>query len=341
MTSDAFEPTYPRLPMPFARLALLILILAAPCAEALVVAQTDDAVSTVAPANDFGFSNVAQVFDTADGFYTSGVYLGSGWLLTAYHAVRDQSGTGFLFGNVQLAGNFYSVDPSSAHRLTGANGPIDLALIQLTQTPAGLPSVSISGSVPAANSSVVLAGNGITRAAAETLWNVNTATNPDTWTETAGPFFDQHGFYLTGGQAIRWGTNRLDSFGGPNTTAPLNDGFGTQTVIKTTFDSGLAGEAQAADGDSGGGLFFKRGANWELLGILITTSRFDGQPSAIFPSAIPQQSAVFGNETYAVDLADYRSQILAIVPEPGSTALVIVGALLVLGRRGMMPHREN
>jgi hypothetical protein len=322
-----------------ARLLLsLLLLLAAPAAEALVVAETADAISTVAPADDFGFANIAKVFDTADGFYTSGVYVGSGWLLTAYHAVRDPSGAGFLFGNVELNGAFYDVDPASAHRLSGADGPIDLALIQLTQTPAGLPSFSISGSVPPANSNVVLAGNGITRAATETLWNVNTATNPDTWTETAGPAFDQHGFYLTGGQAIRWGTNRLDSFGGQQgTTTSLDDGFGTQTVIKTTFDSGLTGEAQAADGDSGGGLFFKRAGKWELLGILITTSRYDGQPSALFPSAIPQQSAVFGNETYAIDLASYRADILAIVPEPASGALMLVAGGLIIARR----HRPS
>ena len=135
-------------------------------------------------------------------------------------------------------------------------------------------------------------------------------------------------------RAVRWGTNALSNFGNPSlTTGSVNDGFGVSTTVKTLFTAGVSGEAQAAPGDSGGGLFYKRGSGWELLGILITTSRFDGQPSAIFPSAIPKDSAVYGNETFAVNLPTYRSQIVATIPEPASVALLGAGACLLGIRR--------
>ena len=75
-------------------------------------------------ADDFGFRNVGQVFNTADGFFNSGVYLGNGWVLSAYHPVRNGSG-GFQFGVVlfrDTAGNEvpFSVDPSSGCSITGS-----------------------------------------------------------------------------------------------------------------------------------------------------------------------------------------------------------------------------
>jgi len=94
-------------------LAVFLLVSASPWpASALVVEGPNEATSTSAPAtNDFGFANVARVFDTADGFFTSGVYLGNGWLLTAYHAVRDaahpENPLAFSFGQVLLASSSY------------------------------------------------------------------------------------------------------------------------------------------------------------------------------------------------------------------------------------------
>src|SRR5271170_3875333 len=75
---------------------------------------------TTAPADDFGFENVAQVYDMVDTFYTSGVYLGNGWMLSAYHEVRsDNNGTGgFLFRDIILDGTTYSVNAASAVRVT-------------------------------------------------------------------------------------------------------------------------------------------------------------------------------------------------------------------------------
>jgi hypothetical protein len=68
-----------------------------------------------------------------------------------------------------------------------------------------------------------------------------------------------------------------------------------------------AHEAQAAEGDSGGGLFVKNDGSWELGGILFAITNFGGQPA---------NSAFYGNLTYAVDLSFYRSAILAVTARP-------------------------
>lgn len=314
---------------------LLFALLLWPClGRAVVVVNTPVADTMMAPADDFGFVNVAKVFDTADGFYTSGVYLGNGWMISAYHPVRDRFNPGgFSFGEVLLAGGSYAVDGNSAVRITNADGmPTDLAVFRLTQTPP-LPSVSISAATPNTTAAVTMAGNGIGGAATETRWNVDTSTNPDTWTETTSILPDQRGYYLSAPQAVRWGTNRLESFGLGVFTSSGDSGYGDVTYIRTNFSANRTGEAQGTDGDSGGGLFYKNGAQWELLGIMFSTSRFDGQPSTVFPSAIQQPSAVFGNETFAVNLPTYRAQILAIIPEPGAGALLACGAWLMVSRR--------
>ena len=274
------------------------------------------------------------MFNTADGFFNSGVYLGHGWVLTAYHPVRDGSG-GFQFGSVlfrDAVGNVvsFTVDPSSAVRLKNANNTFtDLALFRLTTEPTFLPDVPLAATTPLGGSSVILAGNGLNREPAETHWNVDTAPNPDVWTETTGPG-DRQGYKWGNlGQAVRWGNNELEFNVLPtNRTFNVNTGFGAVVCVKTDFDS-ISGQAQGAGGDSGGGVFYKNGSTWELVGIMDTVDAFDGQPgnTAVFGSGLAS-----GNNTFSADIATYRSQILAVVPEP-TTALLVVGGAAIFGLR--------
>jgi hypothetical protein len=288
----------------------------------VVVSGGDGTQNTTAPAtDDFGFANVGQVFDSADGIFIGGVYLGDGWMISAYHGVRNGSG-GFAFGNVILAGNTYSVESQSAVRLTTGTSPADLAVFHLAGPEPNLPSVSLSGVTPAAFSSLAMAGNGRNRAISETHWNVNMATNPDTWTETPSPGNRQGYFYLPGA-TLRWGNNQ-------RTIDPLvtsDTGFGLTTLFRTSFSNDVtevANEAQGSPGDSGGGVFFKNGANWELSGIMLAVSSSDGQPV---------ETAVFGNQTFIADIATYRSQIVSIVPEPSTGLLASLGVLGLAARR--------
>jgi hypothetical protein len=306
-----------------------------PASRAVVPFGGDGTQNVTPPPDDFGFRNVGQVFNTADGFFNSGVYLGHRWVLSAYHPVRNGAG-GFQFGPVlfrDALGNDipFTVDPSSAVRLKNAdNSFTDLALFRLTTEPAFLPEVRLASTTPLGGSSVVMAGNGLTRDPNETHWNVNTTPNPDVWTETTAAG-DRQGYKWGNlGQALRWGTNELEFNVLPtNRTFNVNGGFGAVVSVKTDFDS-ISGQAQGAGGDSGGAVFYKNGNTWELIGIMETVDAFDGQPgnTAVFGSGLSS-----GNNTFAADIPTYRSQILAVVPEPGSGLLAVVCACALLATR--------
>ena len=60
-------------------------------------------------------------------------------------------------------------------------------------------------------------------------------------------------------------------------------------------------EAQAAVGDSGGGVFVERAGEWQLLGLMVSVS---GVRNA------PRSGAVYGDRTYVVDLSHYRPEIM-------------------------------
>jgi hypothetical protein len=63
---------------------------------------------------------------------------------------------------------------------------------------------------------------------------------------------------------------------------------------------------------------------------MLTVAGYSGQPD-------PGANAVFGNLTYAADLSFYRSEIVTIVPEPSTVAMVAVAlgtlAARAAGRR--------
>jgi hypothetical protein len=306
----------PRIFVPF------LFLLAAGPARAVIDAQGDGTQNLTAPADDFGWGNVGLVLDSQDGIFVGGVYLGNGWVLSAYHGVRDASQTGFQFGSVFFGGIGYTVDPATANRLHNPNSSLaDLSLFRLTTQPP-LPSLTIASSAPTNNLSVTLMGNGPNRETALTQWLVNPATDPDTWTEVGAGGTNQ-GYKWAPSQALRWGTNNIAQFGPGVTTLSANDGFGITTVFRTTFDN-LPNEAQAGGGDSGGGVFWKVGGQWQLGGIMLFVDNLDGQPSG---------TAVFGDDTYAANLASYRNEIVNIVPEPSTMALASAGAIVLARRR--------
>lgn len=297
--------------------------LASPGAQALVVAPPGMNDNTSAPADDPGWANVGS----------AGVYIGNRWVLTAYHV--DTMGA---LGSINFPGvGAYAVEPGSAVRLDNPSGmgltaKTDLAMFRLTTAPP-LPALSISSTTPAVNATVTMIGNGrsVQPGDAEAHWTV-TGTNPNfTWTPDA--MGDVHG-YESGAARKLWGTNLIEDdepfFNemDPNHTTAVDFGFGQVISLITEFDkngetngAATASEAQGLGGDSGGGVFLKNGATWELAGILNAIRQFEDQPST---------SAVYGNLTLSADLSAYRSQILSIaaVPELGSLALVGAAAVL-------------
>ncbi len=310
-------------PRTFSLLAAASLFLTSQ-ARAVVLAGGDGTQNTTAPVDDFGWANVGRVYDTVDGFFISGVYLGNGWMLSAYHGVRNAGSTGFQFVTVFLNGGEYSVNAGTAVRLQNADTTLtDLALFQLTSTPAGLSSLTLASANPTNGLSLTMMGNGPDRNASETHWNVNTVPATWTWTETGGPGNAQGYKWTPGQQSLRWGTNNITAFSGGGTTDVFDYGLGDVTLFKTTYNN-TTDEAQAGGGDSGGGVFWKEGGNWVLGGIMLTTGTFNGQPSG---------TSVYGDETYSANLKTYSSQISSIIPEPSSAMLVLAGLGLLARRR--------
>lgn len=293
--------------------AFLLLLL--PSSQAVVINTDTGLGNTNAPIDDPGWANIGVLGGG------SGIYLGGDWVLTAAHVGA---------GSITLGGISYSPLANTTVQLTnGAVGKTvytDLIMFRLTATPAGLGSLTLMSSPPILGDSVTMIGAGRDRGTFS-QWSLNTSTTPWTWSEvTSGG--NAAGYKTVESRAMRWGTNDVSSPG-----LWLNDGVGDIRSFATTFSaSGQAdSEAQAVNGDSGGAVFFKRGTNWELGGVMLGVGGFSGQPD-------PATTPVFGNKTYSADLSFYAPQITSVIPEPSTVALLALSAagwgFFALRRRG-------
>ena len=285
--------------------------------------------NTSAPSDDPGWNYVGRV--NTSGSLGSGVYLGgfnhngsySHWVLTAPH-IGDGNFTSFTIG-----GSSYNAVPNSLVQIRNPTSTpddpfglqtlstyTDLAVFQImVGTTNNLPTarMSISSTAPALGSEVLGIGWGRNRQATQTAWNSSWSAE----VSLCGTNAAYLGWKYGTGQTKRWGKNRVENIPLTAITNHLGGGdYRSVKVITTDFDeSGVTrgsygavlDEFQAAPGDSGGGLFYKNGSAWELAGIFTTIGRFRDQPN---------NSVVFGNETYTANLSLYRANILAVVPEP-------------------------
>ena len=275
-------------------------------ARAVVVATTTE--NTTAPEDNFGFENVA-----VKGSATA-IYLGYGWVLTAGHCG---------VGSVELNGVVYENMVATGHILTNPTDEFDrygnplteqtdLILFRLEESP-HLPALTISESSPAALEEVVMVGQGYDREAEMTGWDIGGSypsySGDWVWVETTDlDNCDNRGFDLETTRDIRWGTNLVESDmqsdEDNNLIVTVNSKDVLALKIEFNEDGGTTYEAQAANGDSGGGVFHKRDGEWELAGIINAVSLLPDQPGG---------HIVFGQKTYAADLSEYRDQILEII----------------------------
>ena len=228
----------------------------------------------------------------------SAVYLGNRWVLTANH-VSD--------GSITLSdGRSFAMVPGSSRQLANTGsaalfGSPDLKMFRLVDNP-GLPSLTINDTRPGIRSTLMMIGSGRDAAPGFQGWQLTNGTNGFNWKPTALPLANATGFNLLPTSSMRWGTNDAAAgaiFANNNTLA-----------FSTTFDRAVGDyEAQAAPGDSGGGVFQKVDGQWQLAGIMVSQQLLSNQPS---------DTAVFGDQTYSADLAVYRAQIEDLVTRADS-----------------------
>ncbi|HEX4142387.1 MAG TPA: PEP-CTERM sorting domain-containing protein [Pirellulales bacterium] len=276
-------------------------------------------------------------------------YLGNDWAITADHVNTNTGGVGPL----QIGGNDYSVDETIQLTNPQDDSLADLKVVHIVTGGANppapvLPNLQIASSSLGLGATVEMVGNGQSLNVDESgspvqyYWNATGPDNNLTWTQVSASMADPQpgnasGYVTTDTNTIRYGENDVSNVTG---ASPVYDGSSyTVTAFTTTFNDSYyspsatlySDEAQATLGDSGGAVFSFVDGQWQLVGIMVAEATYSNQPSNVSPSlGDAAGTAVFGDESYIADLSVYRSQIVAVVPEPSSLLMAALGGLGLL-----------
>jgi hypothetical protein len=268
------------------------LLVTAGSANAVIIAGGDGTGNTNAPAGDQGWSYVGRV--AKSGVPTSVTYLGNNWFIAAYHMKALDNPTGVLLNATSYG---IIVSTNNWRRLTNtvAGTAADLVMFKVNEN-VPLSPLTVVSSQPANSTAVTMTGNGLAR-------------YPDLKTLVmSGP--DETYYHINPSAAAavkRWGTNTIEADGGM-----VNSGYGLTDTLLTDFDY-VAGEAQGATYDSGGGVFVNGGSSWNLAGIMITVSNLYNISGTNAVMLTGGNAAYAGSVTYFADLSAYRSQITNIM----------------------------
>jgi len=280
-------------------------------AAAVLLASGDGTQNTTDP-GWFGWQYVGEV----NGL--SATYLGEGWVITANHVGP---------GDLTLEGTVYPWIPGSEVRLrTNGSTLADLVVFAITPYP-NLAPLEIRTSPPPVGEFLIMMGFGRDRGT-DTSWDPNGIWPP--------PPDELLGWNWAGTSSKRWGTNEV---------ASLTSGLINGTVsFYTSFDDGeVLPEAQAAGGDSGGGVFSINAGATELAGIIYAAGPTPGQPAG---------TALYTNLTFIARLDFYRDEIeeiraeavpIVTVPLSPPLWLLFSGTLAAVGAwrvRGKQPARS-
>lgn len=327
-------------------LLLILGLLATPCRAVIVAGasgggNTNNNTTAAQFQSEFGFQAevINNIFQFGGG---SAVYLGYDqstrevWALTARHINPN--------GVTALTATIDGLDyQQQSYTVVGG----DVAVVKYkradNQVP-GLNPISLSTTVPAASTALLMVGKGRNR--------IEDATTnrevPDSVSTTVGTGYN---WTTSDNRIVRWGTNNVEAefldaleSGGPATGVLGTFSMGAYTTVgfMTDFDepAGAGGnpndgewlssnEAQGSAGDSGGGVFTFVNGQWVLSGIFSTVYPFVGQDA---------ETAAFGNITGITDISTYKSGIdsaigVTLIPETSSWILAVGSTLLLVRRR--------
>lgn len=212
-------------------------------------------------------------------------------------------------GNTALGGITYTLDNSfTPVQLRDAqNNLTDLILYKINGDHA-LPSVPIKTTATTAstNTDLLMTGWGFLQTTTTPrTWDVNTATNPDTWTEiNAGhaddPNLINRSGYTTGNPpTLQWGTNRV-----AGTRTDTVSGLVYRSFYTTFSSNGTAYEAQTVNYDSGGTMFLNVNGVWQAAGMTWGLANvLDGQPGGVGTAILNSTQSLI------LDLSYYRDSI--------------------------------
>lgn len=241
-------------------LAWGLLSLLAPTAASIVIDGDVDEANNEAPEDDPGWSHVVLRGEW------SAIYIGNGWVLTARHVGA---------GDVVIDGSVYSAETGSSKVVTNPNRTATDLLMFRIQSEPHLERLRIRRTSPDTGSEVVMIGAGRHRGA------------PVQWQGLAG-------YRWASDLRMRWGTNTIESVN-PDLTIRNTRTFTTRFSYAATPH-----EATAAIGDSGGAVFVRDDARWELAGVMLAIDSYRDQP---------RNMSLYGNKTFSADLSAYRQAI--------------------------------
>jgi hypothetical protein len=305
-------------------MAMVACLLPAAAATGTILAQGDLTQNTSSPAN-FNYWNNIGYLPAGNSLWGSGIYLGGGWVLTAWHVQGDNnSGYSFTIPGLNNGQNavFTPVTASQVQLPYSVGGPgSDLALFRLEDDPLlrTLPNVRF-GATPQVGTDVTITGAGWNWDPTLHYWRLSDTAHPNTatWTDVTGQptqILAQRKGYLYGptGFAKRWGTNTTVAMpgNGPTFTFTAQDDNGNVTSVTELFGAAFQnapGNVQVAPGDSGGGVFVGN----RLVGLNLYKGDDTKDPKNPNNVGQPENTAVFGNASYFADLAHYVDEIASI-----------------------------
>ena len=235
-------------------------------ATSFAIVDANSTTNTSDPGGGVPWANVGSVNGG------SGTYLGNGWVLTAAHVGA---------GPIAFDSGAFQPDGRVIRLSNPDTSLADILLYHLILTP-GLTGSVVSSSTPAIGSLVDLVGYGRIRGSAEQSFSTE-----------YGP---KSGFYWSPNGTKSYGRNLIQT--GVTTRTLLGVGSFRGFILDFTPP-----DAQVATGDSGGAVFYKNSATWELAGMIEALASF----------VYPLPASVYGDESWIMDLPTYKTQIDALV----------------------------